>query len=369
MTRIALRLRHAALVLALTVAAPAPALAQSSASPATQVQAPVTILDGGIRRDLARGVYEARYSTLDQRLYVASAESVAGVKGGVIYQLDPVTLQTVGMIHTDKKNFALTFNAQGDTLFVTNSVQASITAIDVKSGNVKARLSFEDKASDGTPYGPRQIIHDPSSDLLYIGGVGAPGLIWVVDAKTLTRVHTIGEAGKWVTGLLVDPDQKRLYAANGDGEILVIDTTTYQIVSRWKPGAGREALLLNLALDGATHRLFVTDHSKLKTTLVLDSRTGKVIQTLPGGDAMGVKLNPVRNELYITHRDQGTLSILDSTTYALKKTIDLPVNPNSLALDPTGQVLYVTVKAPCNKDYTASADESVARIDLKTLGR
>lgn len=34
------------------------------------------------------------------------------------------------------------------------------------------------------PYGTREIfLHD---GLLYVGGVGDPGVIWVVDAKTLT---------------------------------------------------------------------------------------------------------------------------------------------------------------------------------------
>lgn len=322
------------------------------------------LADGVLRRDLAQGVYEARYSAAADRLFVASSEAATETKGGVIYRLDPATLETRGRIYTDLRNFALAIDAKGETLYVTNSVERGLTAIDAVTGEVKARLRFDDKASDGTNYGPRQVILDEASGTLYVGGVGAPGLIWVVDAATLTLRATIGDAGKWVTGLLHDPAAGRLYAANGDGEVLVIDTASNEIQQRWTPNDGKEYLLLNLALDAATHRLFVTDHSKAATVLVFDTRTGEVERTLPVGDSMGIKLHPERKALYVTHREQGTVSELDSDTYAVRRTWSLPPNPNSLEIAPDGKALYVTVKAPFNKDYTASALESVVRIPL-----
>ena len=48
----------------------------------------------------------------------------------------------------------------------------------------------------GTAYGPRQIIYQEQGDLLYVGGVGLPGVVWVVDAKTLTLVKTVSDMGK-----------------------------------------------------------------------------------------------------------------------------------------------------------------------------
>ena len=365
-----LRLRQLAAALLVLGGASLPLQAQQTSTTShasTSAALPstgTTVFDGGVRRELARGVYEAVYSEPLQALFVASAEAIPNVKGGVIYKLDPTTLETIGATHTDKKNFALALNPAGDTLYATNSLESGITSFDAKTGEVKARLKFEDKASDGTPYGPRQIIYQPDGDLLYVGGVGAPGLIWVVDAKKMTLVKTIADAGKWVTGLLLDPENKRLYSANGDGEILVIDSAQNKILSRWTPGDDKPHLLLNLALDAKSNRLFVTDHSKAKTVLVFDTQSGKVVKRLPVGDSMGIKLNPVRNEIYVTHREQGTLSVLNADSYEVLRTIALPPNPNSLALDPTGQVLYVTIKTPFNKDYSSSAPESVARIAL-----
>ena len=363
-------LRHVAASVLIAGSAMSVAQAQKAAAPVASQAAEATattLIDGGIRRDIARGVYEAIYSPANQSVYLASSESIPGVKGGIVYKLDPNTLEVTGKTHTDKKNFGLAIIPAGDTLYVGNSLQSSISAIDIKTGDVKAQLKFTEKASDGTAYGPRQIIYQEQGDLLYVGGVGLPGVVWVVDAKTLTLKQTISDMGKWVTGLLVDQDAKRLYVANGDGEIVVLDSEKYTVLHRWKPAGREEALLLNLALDAKSKRLFVTDHSKLKTVLVLDTDSGKVTKRLPAGESMAIKLNPVRNELYVSHRDRGTVSVLDADTHREIKTYSLPQNPNSLALDPTGQVLYVTIKGPFNKDYTASGPESIARIDLSQI--
>lgn len=353
------------LAVGLALGLPLQAPAQDAALHSGPAAAGQTLPGGAQRRELARGVYEARYSRAANALFVASSEAIANVKGGALYRLDPRTLETTGITYTDSKNFGLAADADGATLYATNSIDSGITAFDATTGEVKGRLRFEERASDGSRYGPRQVIHDPATGTLYVGGVGDPGVIWVVDAATLTLRTTIQNAGKWVTGLLLDREAGRLYAANGDGEVLVVDTATHAIAQRWKPGGDEEALLLNLALDRDTHRLFVTDHSKLKTVLVLDTRDGRVHQRLPVGDSMGILFNPVRGELYVTHRDQGTLSVLDADDYRVLRTIELPPNPNSLELDPSGQVLYVTIKTPFNKDYSASGFGSVARIPLE----
>lgn len=70
-------------------------------------------------------------------LYVASAEGFKDVQGGAVYKLDPTTLKTLGMTHTDLKNFAVQLSPDGSTLYVTNSLDGGISAIDTASGKVK----------------------------------------------------------------------------------------------------------------------------------------------------------------------------------------------------------------------------------------
>ena len=338
--------------------------AQKAATPAPAPEKTVTApaQTGVLKRDLADGLYEMVLNPKGDALFVASAEGFKDVQGGVIYKLDPATLKTLGRSHTDLKNFAMTISPDGQTLYVTNSLDGGISAISTADGKIQQRLMFTERNKEGFPFGAREImLHDGT---LYVGGVGDPGVIWVVDAKTLKLKKTIKNAGQWVTGLLWSEQTDRIYAANGGGEILVINPRSNKIEKRWKPLGDKPALLLNLAEDTATGRLFVTDNSKAKTTLVVNIRTGELIKQLEVGDSLAVKFNAKSNELYITQRESGKLLSLDATTFAVKHSWDLPPNPNSLLLSADGQTLFVTVKQPFNKDHSTNGPDSVVRISL-----
>lgn len=314
-----------------------------------------------IQRELAPGLYEMAYSVTAGDLYVASAQGFNSANGGVIYRLDPRTLATRHETHTDLKNFGVAQNADGSAIYLTNTVDGGITKVDGKSGKVQQRLMFKDRSKKGEPLGSREVLYHEG--LLYVGGVGDPGVIWVVDAETLALKTTIKNAGKWVTGIIWSPLTDKIYAASGGGEIVVINPHTRKIEQRWTAGDDKAYLFLNLAEDPATGRLFVTDNSKAKETLVFDERSGKVISRIPG-DALAVKFNPVRNELYLSQRESKKVLQLDGTTYAVKNSWSFDSHPNSLELSPDGQTLYVSIKQPLDKSHTAKGPDSVARITL-----
>ena len=313
------------------------------------------------QRELGFGLYEMAYVPGANALYVASADAFKDVSGGVIYRLDPATLETTGKGYTDLKNFGMTMNEDGSLLYVTNTLDGGISKIDPAKGKVLARTLFSERNEKGFPFGAREIfLHN---DQLYIGGVGDPGVIWVVDAQTMKLKTRIKNAGKWVTGIIYSPVTDRIYAANGGGEILVINPRSHKIEKRLTAGDGKAYLLLNMAEDPATGRLFVTDNSKAKTTLVFDERTGKVIKRIDG-DALGIKFNAKRNEIYISQRESQKVLQLDATTYAVKNSWSFEGHPNSLLVTPDGQTLYVTIKQGFNKDHSSKGPDSVARIQL-----
>jgi len=326
-----------------------------------QVAAP-TAADALTKRDLADGLYEMALSPKGDALYVASAEGFKDVQGGVVYKLDPQTLKTIGQSHTDLKNFGMTLSDDGQRVYVTHSLDGGISALNTADGKVKARLLFPERNEKGLPFGARQILLH--NDTLYVGAVADPAVIWVVDANTMKLKTRIKNTGKWMTGLHYSSETGRIYAANGGGEILVINPRTHRIEQRWKPLGDKPALLLNIAEDRDTGRLFVTDNSKAKTTLVLDIRSGKVIKQLDIGDSLGVVYNAKRHEIYVSQRESGKVLSLDATTYAVKKSWSVKPNPNSLLLSADGQTLFVTVKQPFNKDHSTTGPDSVVRIAL-----
>ena len=70
--------------------------------------------------------------------------------------------------------------------------------------------------------------------------------------------------------------------------------------------------------------------------------------------------NPAREEVYVTHRNDRQISVIDATNNRLKHTIKTAAMPNSLALSADASTLYASVK----QDEKASAADYVLKIDL-----
>lgn len=342
----------AALLSALTLTA-----WQASAEATPPAKAPASLS----QRTLGDGLYEMAYLPAQSALVVASAQGFKAVNGGMIYRLDPTTLATRTETHTDLKNFGMAVADDGKAFYTTNSLDGGVSKVDAQSGKVLQRLMFVGKDKDGDPIGAREVLFH--NNQLFIGRVADPGFISIVDTQTMTLKGRIDNAGKWVTGLIYSPHTDRIYAANGGGEILVINPASHKIEQRWTPGDGKEYLFLNLAEDPATGRLFVTDDSKAKATLVFDERTGKVIKRIDG-DALGIKFSAKRNEIYISQRESKKVLQLDAATYALKNSWSFASHPNSLLLSPDQDTLYVSIKQDFNEDNSTKGPDSVARIKL-----
>nr|WP_237141137.1 YncE family protein [Serratia inhibens] len=319
-----------------------------------------------LRKPVGKGAYEMVYSQGENALYLATSQSRKQDKGGVVYRLDPKTLDITQVIHNDIKPFGAAINGKTDTLFFGNTVNNSVTAIDAKTGEVKGRLVLDARQRSETvkPLAPRELVTDAATDTLYITGLGESSVVWVVDGKDLTLRTTITDTGKYGTGLALDAAAGRLYVTNADGELVTIDTKTNKVLTRKKLDEGKEHFFLNLSLDPATHRAFITD-SKQAQVLVVDTHDGTVLSKIEVPESLAVLFNPARNEVYVTHRKAGEVSVIDAKSYKLLNTLKTPTHPNSLALSPDGQTLYVSVKQASSREKEATDPDDVIRIALK----
>lgn len=319
-----------------------------------------------LRKPVGKGAYEMAYSPAEQALFVATSQSRKLDKGGVIYRLDPTTLEITQVIHNDLKPFGAAINTKTNTLWFGNTVNGAVTAVDAKTGEVKGRLVLDGRARSESvkPLQPRELAVDDATNTVYIGAVGNESEIWVVDGETLKKRAGITGLGKYSTGLALDAAAKRLYTTNADGEFITIDTATNQVLSRKKlADDGKEHFFINLSLDAANHRAFVAD-SKQPQLRVVDTRTGEVTKVIDAPNALAVLFNPARNEVYLTHREAGSVSVIDTKSYAVTKTFKTPVHPNSLALSPDGKTLFVTVKQASSRQQEATSPDDVIRIAL-----
>ncbi|EQA0591889.1 YncE family protein [Escherichia coli] len=319
-----------------------------------------------LRKAVGKGAYEMAYSQQENALWLATSQSRKLDKGGVVYRLDPVTLEVTQAIHNDLKPFGATINNTTQTLWFGNTVNSAVTAIDAKTGEVKGRLVLDDRkrTEEVRPLQPRELVADDATNTIYISGIGKESVIWVVDGENIKLKTAIQNTGKMSTGLALDSKGKRLYTTNADGELITIDTADNKILSRKKLlDDGKEHFFINISLDTARQRAFITD-SKAAEVLVVDTRNGNILAKVAAPESLAVLFNPARNEAYVTHRQAGKVSVIDAKSYKVVKTFDTPIHPNSLALSADGKTLYVSVKQKSTKQQEATQPDDVIRIAL-----
>ncbi|MEX5240624.1 YncE family protein [Escherichia coli] len=319
-----------------------------------------------LRKAVGKGAYEMAYSQQENALWLATSQSRKLDKGGVVYRLDPVTLEVTQAIHNDLKPFGATINNTTQTLWFGNTVNSAVTAIDAKTGEVKGRLVLDDRkrTEEVRPLQPRELVADDATNTVYISGIGKESVIWVVDGGNIKLKTAIQNTGKMSTGLALDSEGKRLYTTNADGELITIDTADNKILSRKKLlDDGKEHFFINISLDTARQRAFITD-SKAAEVLVVDTRNGNILAQVAAPESLAVLFNPARNEAYVTHRQAGKVSVIDAKSYKVVKTFDTPTHPNSLALSADGKTLYVSVKQKSTKQQEATQPDDVIRIAL-----
>lgn len=319
-----------------------------------------------LRKAVGKGAYEMAYSQQENALWLATSQSRKLDKGGVVYRLDPVTLEVTQAIHNDLKPFGATINNTTQTLWFGNTVNSAVTAIDAKTGEVKGRLVLDDRkrTEEVRPLQPRELVADDATNTVYISGIGKESVIWVVDGGNIKLKTAIQNTGKMSTGLALDSEGKRLYTTNADGELITIDTADNKILSRKKLlDDGKEHFFINISLDTARQRAFITD-SKAAEVLVVDTRNGNILAKVAAPESLAVLFNSARNEAYVTHRQAGKVSVIDAKSYKVVKTFDTPTHPNSLALSADGKTLYVSVKQKSTKQQEATQPDDVIRIAL-----
>ncbi|WP_248787047.1 7-bladed beta-propeller protein YncE [Escherichia coli] len=319
-----------------------------------------------LRKAVGKGAYEMAYSQQENALWLATSQSRKLDKGGVVYRLDPVTLEVTQAIHNDLKPFGATINNTTQTLWFGNTVNSAVTAIDAKTGEVKGRLVLDDRkrTEEVRPLQPHELVADDATNTVYISGIGKESVIWVVDGENIKLKTAIQNTGKMSTGLALDSKGKRLYTTNADGELITIDTADNKIISRKKLlDDGKEHFFINISLDTARQRAFITD-SKAAEVLVVDTRNGNILAKVAAPESLAVLFNPARNEAYVTHRQAGKVSVIDAKSYKVVKTFDTPTHPNSLALSADGKTLYVSVKQKSTKQQEATQPDDVIRIAL-----
>lgn len=269
--------------------------------------------------------------------------------------------------------FGVAVTPDGATVVVTHSAfgqpnsaaARTILLIDAHSKKIDTTI----EVSEGIP---EALAITPDGALAYVGVTPVPGTtrgepslpVLVVDLSAKKIVRSIRGVLGIPHALAITPDGAFAYVPSTLGDVYVIDTCSNEIVGRIAIPDGRPAgrgTNEGGHLNGTTfspdgQRAYVSNIGT-STVSVIDTATRKVTATIPvGQNPTGSDVTPDGRYLYVPNwpysinpgggghtqiAGAGGVSVIDTTTNALVKTIAVP-NANGVATAPDGRTVWVT---------------------------
>jgi YVTN family beta-propeller protein len=242
---------------------------------------------------------------------------------------------------------AVALPTERDRVYTADQNSNTVSVIDPTSNTLLGQIRLGN---------PRPDILSP----LYKGEVNVHGLGFAPDHQTLVAVSTVTNSVTFVDTAtnkvkgttyigrnpheaFFTPDGKQVWATvRGEDHLAVIDAITYQEVGRIRTTSGPGMTIF--ALDG---KLAFVCNSFNPVVEVVDVAKQEVIKKVPVISPFSpfIQITPDGSEVWLTHKDVGKVTRIDTKALEVKGTIDTGPITNHLAFGQSeGQTFaYVTV--------------------------
>jgi YVTN family beta-propeller protein len=203
-----------------------------------------------------------------------------------------------------------------DTLVVANKAEATVSLIDLETGEVAATLP--------TGAGPHEVDVSPDGSLALVTNYGnreAPGsTLTLIDVAAAEVVRTLElPEGSRPHGVAWLDGRRAAVTCEGLGALLVVDTESGDVLARIETGQ-EVSHMVALAADG--RRAYVANIDS-GTVSVLDLEGRALVKNIPTGEgAEGIDLAAAGEQLWVTNRAEDTVTVLDAAT--LEALAELP---------------------------------------------
>lgn len=150
--------------------------------------------------------------------------------------------------------------------------------------------------------GANRVAYDPSRRYLYVGYGGKDagkdyGEIAIIDADTDKQIGDVKVAAHPAEVLLDESGNSVFTCIPATSQVQVIDTKARTVKSTWATKSERPG---DMALDDATHRLFVGTH-KPPELIIYDSQSGQAVSALPTVEGLdGVYFDSIQKRVYVS---------------------------------------------------------------------
>jgi len=273
-----------------------------------------------------------------------ATKTVFAAHGNEITVVDAATFRVIGHVAglAGAHGVAIVPGGHG---YASSSKSATVSVFDTKTFRTIAVVKAGDDANSVT--------YDPASNHVFVANDDS-GTITIIDAATEKLLGSIAlPGGEGLAAATADGAGHLFVDHSAQDDLVRIDTRTSAIDATWPlPGCTDPE---GLALDASVQRLFIScDNNRL---LVLDSRNGRLVTTLPIGPASDTVLyDPQRHRIYTANAD-GTLSVIRVDAgdhYTSEGTISTAKGAHTAALNPATGVIYL-VTADVKSEIPAAA--------------
>ncbi len=294
-----------------------------------------------------------RVDVRSRRLYVAH--------GTRVEVLDADTGARVGEVPNLDGVHGIEIVERVQKVFATSGADRSVAMFDPNTLQVVKTIKYLGAKPDALQY-------DPSSGLLFVVNGGATGDLSVIDPATGSIVGTIDLEGGKLEEISFDGAGRGFVNDEQKSVVHVFDTRTLKRVGSW-PLAPAEGPT-GLAIDREHHRLFAACANRLLA--VLDTDTGRMLDTVPIGlDPDGAAFDRKSGRVFTSNRD-GTLSVVGERSpghYALLQTVATAPGARTIALDDkTGRLFLPTGRFGPRPAPTSAVPEPRAPLIAGTFG-
>jgi DNA-binding beta-propeller fold protein YncE len=261
--------------------------------------------------------------TAARRLYVSHATKV------VVVDIDKDAV--VGEIAPAPGVHGIALAPDLGRAFVSNGRADTVSIVDMKSLQILGAVK--------TGANPDAILYDPARREVYAFNHTGHS-VTVFDAKTGEVSATIALPGVAEFAVL-EPKASRVYVNVEDtSQIVAIDTASHAAVATFSLAPGEEPT--GLALDPEGRRLFAACGNQ--RLVMTDAADGRVLASVPiGAGADGAAFDPGTGFAFASNGD-GTLTIARSEErdkLAVVQTLTTPKRSRTMTLDPKTHRLYV----------------------------
>ena len=221
--------------------------------------------------------------------------------------------------------------------YTSNGLDRTVTVFDLATLQVRKLIKY-------TGIKPDAIQYDPDTRRLFVVNGGASGDVTIIDPSIDVIVAALDLGGSKLEQIGFDGRGHAFVNDEGKSIIHVFDTHSLRPVAKWSLGGCEEPT--GMAVDREHHRVFAAcGNEKLA---VLDSDNGHVVATPAiGSDPDGALFDP-RTQRIFTSNKEGTLSVLRELTpdrYETLQTVVTQPGARTLAMDEhSGRIFLPTAR-------------------------